>query len=217
MDPLHERLAQIGLSVLADDGFALAGGYAVQAHGLLERPSEDVNLFTTVQAERAFPSAVRAAIAAYEADGLRVETLLQTPGFARLAVHDPASDRTSKVELAIDWRQHPPTVLAIGPVLHRDDAVANKMGAPYSRGQARDYIDVDAAVHTGAYDHERLLQLATEHDPGFDPGRFAEALQAVRRLPTREFTAYGLTDADAHALVGRILTWAAEPASRKPN
>ncbi|MGH3305367.1 MAG: nucleotidyl transferase AbiEii/AbiGii toxin family protein [Streptosporangiaceae bacterium] len=31
-------------------GFALAGGYAVQAHGVLTRPSEDVDLF--ISAER---------------------------------------------------------------------------------------------------------------------------------------------------------------------
>lgn len=53
MDPGHLRLAEIGLRVAGRYGFALAGGYAVQAHGILERPSEDVDLFT---AERAAPS-----------------------------------------------------------------------------------------------------------------------------------------------------------------
>jgi hypothetical protein len=45
--PFHERLAQVGLAPLGRDGFALASGYAVQAHGLFERPSEDVDMFTT--------------------------------------------------------------------------------------------------------------------------------------------------------------------------
>ena len=66
-----------------------------------------------------------------------------------MAVSDPSTSATSKVELGIDWRAHAPTVLAIGPVLHPDDAVANKVGALYSRAQTRDYIDVDAALRSG--------------------------------------------------------------------
>lgn len=45
MDPFHERLARIALEVAATYGFALAGGYAIQAHGFLDRPSADVDLF----------------------------------------------------------------------------------------------------------------------------------------------------------------------------
>lgn len=46
VEPVHLRLAEIGLRVAARYGSALAGGYAVQAHGFLDRPSEDVDLFT---------------------------------------------------------------------------------------------------------------------------------------------------------------------------
>jgi hypothetical protein len=46
VDPVHHRLAKIGLTAAQRYGFALAGGYAVQAHGILERPSEDIDLFT---------------------------------------------------------------------------------------------------------------------------------------------------------------------------
>jgi hypothetical protein len=208
VDPFHERLAQVGLSALAGYGFALAGGYAVQAHGLLERPSEDVDMFTTLAAEEQFPAAVHAAVVAYEAAGLTVEVLLENPTFARLSVGDSVSGDRSKVELGIDWRQHPPTVLEIGPVLARDDAVANKVCALYSRGQARDYIDVDAALRSGAYTQQQLLHLAAEHDPGFALPQFADALRAVRRLPLAEFTAYGLTPAGATRLIEGIITWA---------
>lgn len=34
MEPVHLRLAEIGLQVAGQYGFALAGGYAVQAHGI---------------------------------------------------------------------------------------------------------------------------------------------------------------------------------------
>lgn len=38
MDPFHARLARVALAAAEPYGFALAGGYAVQAHGFLQRP-----------------------------------------------------------------------------------------------------------------------------------------------------------------------------------
>ena len=88
------------------------------------------------------------------------------PGFARLQVTDPTTGTTGKVELGIDWRAHQPVTLAIGPVLHPDDAVANKICALFARAQARDYIDVDAVLRSGRYTSGELLTLAESHDPG---------------------------------------------------
>ncbi|MFF3443538.1 nucleotidyl transferase AbiEii/AbiGii toxin family protein [Streptosporangium sp. NPDC002721] len=47
MDDYHRRLARIALEAAGEHGFALAGGYAVQAYGVLQRPSEDIDLFTS--------------------------------------------------------------------------------------------------------------------------------------------------------------------------
>lgn len=209
MDSFHERLARVSLAGAGRYGFCLAGGYAVQAHGFVQRPSEDVDLFTTMNAEDQFPEAVQAVLGALVDDGLQVTVLAQAAGFARLSVTDPHQGLTAKVELGIDWRQHPPTTLALGPVLHPDDAVANKVCALYSRAQARDYIDVDAALASGRYGREDLVALAVAHDPGFDVAIFAAALRAVTRLPLAEFEAYGLTGAEAGGLVHRLVEWAA--------
>jgi hypothetical protein len=81
-----------------------------------------------------------------------------------------------KVEFGYDWRPNPPAQLAIGPVLHRDDAVADKVCAAFSRGLPRDYIDIHAALTTGGHDRGQLVQLATAHAPGFDAAVFAQAL-----------------------------------------
>jgi hypothetical protein len=70
MDPFHARLARIALVAAGPYGFALAGGYAVQAHGFLDRPSADVDIFTTSRAEEDFPAAVDAVLAALRDDGL---------------------------------------------------------------------------------------------------------------------------------------------------
>jgi hypothetical protein len=57
-----------------------------------------------------------------------------------------------------------PVLLEIGPVLHADDAVANKMAALYGRALARDFLDIDAILASGRYTRERLLELASSTD-----------------------------------------------------
>ncbi|MEH0575700.1 MULTISPECIES: hypothetical protein [Streptomyces] len=66
MDELHRRLIRIGLGALADDfGYALAGGYAVQAHQIVNRVSDDVGLFAPVnRATAEMPAATERVIAA---------------------------------------------------------------------------------------------------------------------------------------------------------
>lgn len=116
MDPFPARLARVSLAAIGRYGFCLAGGYAVQAHGFVERRSEDVDLFTTREAESDFPTAVRTLAEALRADGLDVSPDVDAPTFARLTLTDPSNGATARVELGVDWRAHPPTVMEIGPV-----------------------------------------------------------------------------------------------------
>ena len=82
MDPFHERLARVALDVAASYGFALAGGYAVQAHGFLDRPSADVDLFAEASAQFDFSQAVDTVIAAYRRDGLEADAEVRSSTFA---------------------------------------------------------------------------------------------------------------------------------------
>jgi hypothetical protein len=145
--PTHRRLAEIGLRVGDAYGFALAGGHAVAAHGILQRPSEDVDLFADWQRRADFPAAVDEVVAAYAAAGHEVEIEHRTETFARLYLTDPdASDEQHRVELVANWRLQPPVQMDVGPVLHPDDVMAGKMDALYNRAAARDFLDIDAAV-----------------------------------------------------------------------
>lgn len=213
MHPFHERLAQVGLSAGGAYGFALAGGYAVQAAGLLDRPSEDVDLFAPWDHSGEFETALAAVIDAYEVDGLDVTVDQErrfVGSFARLYVTDRASGEASKVELGIDWRANDVIHMAIGPVLHPDDAVMNKMGALFGRAEARDFIDVDAAVHSGRYTWEDLLSLASTADSGFDRRMFADVLMRAESLPASRFGEYGMYGRDLDDLRARFADWRAE-------
>ncbi|GAA2346726.1 nucleotidyl transferase AbiEii/AbiGii toxin family protein [Streptomyces cuspidosporus] len=209
MDPLHARLARLGLEAAAKYGFVLAGGYAVQAHGFLERLSDDVDLFTDVGDPTAFAEAVAAVTEAYRIAGLTVEVDCSGDVFARLSVVDEQG-RDAKIEMGCDWRSRPPAFLEIGPVLHPDDAVANKVTTLFGRAAPRDYLDVHAALVSGRYSPDRLLELAAEHDDGFDQGYFAQALEAVDRWPDREYEVYGIGKEQIEAMRQGLRAWAAE-------
>jgi hypothetical protein len=206
MDPFHERLARVALDAIGSFGFALAGGYAVQAHGFLDRMSADVDLFAQASAGSDITQAVDVVIAAYQRDGLQVETELRNASFARLNVR--SATESAKLEMGLDWRKEEPVRLAVGPVLHADDAVANKVCALFGRAEVRDYVDVDAILASGRYTESQLLDLAADHDPGFEQSWFAEALAAIDRLPDRLFQAYGMSPDDTSALRERMRTWA---------
>jgi hypothetical protein len=208
VDPFHERLATIGLAAAGRYGFALAGGYAVQAAGLLERASEDVDLFTAWERRADFDAALNAIIAGYDAAGLSVEVQRRSETFARLSVSDRV--RVSAVELAADWRANHPIQMTIGPVLHPDDAVANKMSALYGRAQARDFIDIYAAIRSGRYDEATLLRLAERADRGFDRRLFAEALSRAEVLDTPTFARYGVSGQHLDELRAHFRRWRAQ-------
>lgn len=208
MDAGHMRLAEIGLRVAGRYGFALAGGYAVQAHGILERPSEDIDLFTAWDRRDDFNVAVDAVVGAYRADGYTVDVVQRFETFARLAVTDPAMPHLPyKVELAANWRSLPPVMMAVGPVLHVEDVVAGKMSALFTRAEPRDFLDVDAAVMTGRYTREQLLELAEQADAGFDRRVLADLFVMLQRYPDRRFAAYGSDPAHIAAMRERYAQW----------
>lgn len=82
------------------------------------------------------------------------------------------------------------------------------MGAHFSRGEARDYLDIDRIRQSGRFSDAELLELAAGHDPGFDIARFAEQLDRVRRLHPRQVGQYGITADQLVELQRRLISWA---------
>src|SRR3954470_6833012 len=103
MDPRHERIAEIALGAGGHYGFALAGGYAVSAHGMGDRPSGDVDLFTDWQMRADFPRAVDAVVDALTSEGFVVAEVIRNDTFARLLLSDGTGAQPDKLELSADW------------------------------------------------------------------------------------------------------------------
>jgi Nucleotidyl transferase AbiEii toxin, Type IV TA system len=139
MDPLQERLARIGLQVIGRRGFVLGGGHAIELHGMGDRPSEDIDLFST---ERGSPATVADKLLdAYAREGFTVMISQRTADLVQMEVTD-VKGQSCKVDLGVFWRARVPVVLEVGPVLHPDDAVAEV--SSMNSGQPRG--DLTAAV-----------------------------------------------------------------------
>lgn len=208
-DPRAEQRLLItqALEVVACDHFALAGSGAIREHGLTDRPTNDIDLFTVAAALERFPQAVRNLVAHLEDNGYAVNMRRETPGFTQLSVTTP-SGTVIDIDLGVDWRAHTPTRLAIGPVLDREDAVANKLAALYSRGLPRDYLDVDSIRLSGAYTDENLIELLASRDSGYNCEYFTECLRMASRITLPEVRAYGIDATRLKAVQARFTQWA---------
>ena len=71
-------MAAIGLRATAEHGFALGGGNALIAHGIIDRFTEDVDLFT--DQESGVAAAAEAAEAALAGAGLETSAGAKRPG-----------------------------------------------------------------------------------------------------------------------------------------
>ncbi|APU43439.1 nucleotidyl transferase AbiEii/AbiGii toxin family protein [Streptomyces sp. TN58] len=211
MEDLHHRLIRIGLEALAKDfGYRLAGGYAVQAHRLVSRVSDDVDLFTPIaRAEGELPQAIARLVEAYESAGYKVQVTQQAQVYARLHVTDPGTGAQSKVKLVGDLLHHPPVDSDLGPVLHLDDLAAAKTGALFGRAEVRDAIDVDALLRAG-YSRARLLELAALNEAEPNLSEYVSALARVEHHTDKQFAAYGIDAQVAAAIRGRFADWRRE-------
>jgi hypothetical protein len=63
LNPFHREVARVALAVAQRYGFVLGGGLAWVLRGLVQRPTEDVDLFSTINgAAAAAADEVRAAL-----------------------------------------------------------------------------------------------------------------------------------------------------------
>lgn len=205
IDPLHRRLIEAVLPVCAEYGLALAGGHALNAHGLVDRPCEDVNFVTATPLS--LDVVAWAVAGSCHERGLQVRTAGQGgETYVRLLVGDPRAGRTCEADLASVPLRMRPTRVGRCPVVAFEDAIGLKMGALAGRSAARDLIDVAAVA--GDYGFERLESLGRGNAPDFSLERLADRLTFYELMDEAEFQRYGL-DEDGIRRVRRLAAeWA---------
>ncbi|MFD5700637.1 nucleotidyl transferase AbiEii/AbiGii toxin family protein [Streptomyces lasiicapitis] len=200
---LHRRLLTDVLAVGTPYPLALTGGYAVQAHGLVDRLSQDLDVATeNPEGMEKISAAVRVGL---EERGWQVRTLETDPLSARLIVTDPDSGEECEVDVLKEALWRPPVQTAYGLVLSLEDVVGTKVRALSDRGLARDLIDVRAA--TDRWSHPELEELGRRHArDSFDLTDLQARLVGADWIDDTEFAAYGL---DEQAIAG-LRRWAQE-------
>lgn len=121
---LQWEITRLALGALQGTAFALAGSGAIREHGVIDRPTEDVDLFTSNTDVDEFGRAVDRVRARLRQRGCMVDEGRRTEQFARLHVRGPSGDQID-VDMGVDWREREPVLRQVGPVLSIDDAVGN--------------------------------------------------------------------------------------------
>jgi hypothetical protein len=213
VDDLQRQVAQIALRAAARHGFALGGGNALIAHGVVDRPTEDVDLFTdeddgVTAAAGVVEAALREAGFAAERQD-RLSDLAEViygleDGLAEWIVTSPDGRRTM-LQLARIDRDRRPVAMDVGPVLDLEDVVGSKVCALASRAEVRDFVDTAAALQR--FTVAELIGFARRLDPGLTDEDFADAGARLDRLADRMFGRYGLSPADVTRLRARLAAW----------
>lgn len=200
LSDLQLRVARVIAGLREAEDFALAGGAALIVRGDVERATRDLDFFGI--SPDAVDRLVPAAEMALREAGLRVDRLIDSPGFTRFVVADQL-ERT-EVDLASDARLFPTEVGPGFRLLSSEELAADKVLAVFGRAEARDYVDLMAIEPR--FGLARLFELAREKDGGFSPVVFIEMLDRFPRLRRDEFP---LDDVQFEELQFRVQVWRA--------
>ncbi|MFF5296188.1 nucleotidyl transferase AbiEii/AbiGii toxin family protein [Paractinoplanes globisporus] len=208
VEDFYRDVARVALTVAEKHGFVLGGGVAWLVNGLVDRPTEDVDLFTDTAGGVA--AAAGEVMAALTAAGYRVAREEGDELFAGMAEDlqefvVSAGGRALRLTLCRLDRQRAPVVMELGPVMHLDDLIATKVAALVNRREVRDYIDVAAALEIYPLDH--ILELARRADPAIDPDDIVDAGRYLDRLDDARFALYGLDAPQITELRDRLAAW----------
>ncbi len=210
---LHREVAAIALRAAARHGFALAGGNALIAHGIVDRFTEDVDLFSDQEAgveaaaqavEEALREAGYGIIPRDQSSGLEDIFEGMGEGLAEWTITAPGGEETI-LQMAYFDRSRGPVTMDVGPVLDLEDVAGSKVCALASRVEPRDYIDTAAALER--FSAERLITFARRLDPGLTRRDFTDAARQLDRMPDGVFARYGLGPADVARLREQFDAW----------
>jgi hypothetical protein len=210
---LHGQVATIALRAAAPHGFALGGGNALIAHGITERPTQDVDVFC--DEEGGVEAAADVVEAALRDAGFGTERRDKTgdladifyglgEGLAEWIVTAPDGEQTM-LQMAYFDRARSPVTMDVGPVLDLEDVVGGKVCALASRAEPRDYLDTAAAL--GRYSIAQVIGFARRLDPGLTNRDFADAGQRLDQWGDGIFAPFGLSSPDVARLRERFANW----------
>lgn len=211
--PFHERVLEPMLALCEQYSLYLAGGYAVKAHGLVDRPSQDLDFAT--DSFHPLHEIIDRATQAYRDAGFEVVDLRDTsPQMGRIEVHDTATGERCEVDFLKEPLQKAPVPMGRLTVVAMDDLAGMKASALATRAAPRDFIDVRAlSEFIPLREIERRARIRNEEE--FHVRYLAESLEAIGELAFEEFESLGLDGDQLRELMLWAQAWADEIKQRR--
>ncbi|RFU86893.1 hypothetical protein DY218_09625 [Streptomyces triticagri] len=211
MPDLHARLLADVVAIGAPFPLVLTGGYGVQAHELLERTSNDLDVATQTSLPM---TEVAATLDSGLAErGWQVEVIEIAPLSARFHVTAPALGTGCEVDVLKETFTRPIAHSKYGPVLAEEDLLGTKVRALADRGAARDLLDCFAASRR--WTNTDLEELGRRHAREvFDLEDLQLRLAGADWIDDAEFAGYGLDEAAVSALRSWAQQWSDDLARR---
>jgi len=204
LTPLQVKATRLFFSLPQSAGFAVAGGAALIARGLIQRQTSDVDLFLLDTGASTVAAAVVSFETAIDSHGWSHQRVIDQQDFVRLLI---TGDRESLIiDVGRDSpAEEPVDTTDLGPTLSSRDLAARKTLALFGRAEPRDFADV--YVLARRYGRDRLLEWAAADDPGFDLQIFVDMLASLDRLADEDLP---VDSRNAPALRAYFRDWAAE-------
>jgi len=146
MSPVHRFHAEItrrALRAAQRHGFVLGGGNALLLHGIVDRPTADVDLFTDHEDRvRTAADVVRKALTSAGMTVVEVRTddglgdAIYGLGDLMVELEIGRGQDIARLSLSCLPRAREPVIMDIGPVMHLDDLIAWKVAAISTAGRS---------------------------------------------------------------------------------
>jgi predicted nucleotidyltransferase component of viral defense system len=192
LNVLHRRLLQDVLEIGNDLPLVITGGYAVQAHQLVDRFSRDIDMAT--DSLMTMDAIVATVIGGLSERGWRVEVIGVDHHSARTMVTDPGSGEQCELDILRESFSRPPETTPYGPVLALDDVIGTKVRALAGRGLPRDLIDIRAASRLRTATELEALGRRHAWEDEFSLEDLKFRLDGADWYDDQAFAEYGLTE-----------------------
>ncbi|MEW1649082.1 nucleotidyl transferase AbiEii/AbiGii toxin family protein [Streptomyces sp. NPDC091219] len=208
---LHRRLLADVLDIGAPYPLVITGGYAVQAHGLVDRISQDLDVAT--ESPEPISEIVHAVREGLIDRGWQVQQIEVGALSGRLIATDPETGEQCEVDVLKEVLWQPPKASPYGPVLALDDVIGTKVRALADRGAVRDLIDVHAAAqHRSTADLENLGRRHARY--AFSLEDLHDRLAGAEWWDDQDYADYGLHPDQIEDLRTWAVQWATDIAAR---
>ncbi|WP_018547739.1 hypothetical protein [Streptomyces sp. LaPpAH-108] len=185
----HRRLLADVVTAGVPYALVLAGGYALQAHGVVTRAHGNLDFAT--ESGTGLEAIARELAGVLEARGRVVRSGAVGALTAELTVTDPPTGEEVGLALHKEALWGPAELTGYGPALSLADAVGTKIRALYDRGAAVDLIDARAAAER--FSLPELEELGRRHAyDAFDLPTLQSRLTGTDFYADGEFLRYGL-------------------------